>query len=85
MGVHILEGVMNGTKAGAVMICSTSGLAFGPVFADAEAIERFQAYVRRHNVRDVRMLAADGIADAHARWKAEDATLPLPLDASAPR
>ena len=42
MGVHIIEGHEPGSdRTMAVLFCSTSGIAFGPVFDDADDASRF--------------------------------------------
>ena len=67
MGIHTLEGELDGgPRTGAVLVCSTTGWAFGPVFRSAEDAERFQAWSRpllpRYGVRDLR-----GLDDADLR------------------
>ena len=48
MGIHTLEGELDGgPRTGAVLVCSTTGWAFGPVFRSAEDAERFQAWCRQ--------------------------------------
>ena len=46
MGVRIIEGNGSyGTETGAVLICSTSGVAFGPVMHDSEEAEKFLEFL----------------------------------------
>ena len=48
MGIHTLEGELDGgPRTGAVLVCSTTGWAFGPVFRSAEDAERFQTWCRQ--------------------------------------
>jgi len=46
MGVRVIEGHGEyGTETGAVLICSTSGVAFGPVMKDAEEADVFLEFL----------------------------------------
>lgn len=55
MGVRIIVGSEQyGTESGAVLFDSTTGWAFGPVFADLDRAEAFLAYVEAKGIDDVR-------------------------------
>lgn len=41
MGIRILEGEYDGDTSGAVLLCSTSMTAFGPIFADTQEADCF--------------------------------------------
>lgn len=49
MGIRIFEGREAGAeREGAVLFCSTTGIAFGPIFNDHDAAEDFLSWVRVH-------------------------------------
>lgn len=68
MGIRIIEGTWDGTRDGAVMTCSTSMWAFGPIFETAEDVEAFLLYAEARGVPDVRTLSDDELSDLHAAW-----------------
>jgi hypothetical protein len=70
MGVHIL-----GQAEQAVMYCSTSDWAFGPVFsADGfhDAADRAEAFLR-WLVVDARTLSDNALDDRYRAWRAQEA------------
>jgi hypothetical protein len=69
MGVRILR-----AKSEAVLYCSTSDWAFGPVFSDDDhhdADERAEAFCRWLN-RDARTLEESELQSAYSRWLAQE-------------
>lgn len=56
MAVRIIEGTCNSGSSAAVLYCSTSMTAFGPVFESAEVAEAFLAWFRERHVMDVRSI-----------------------------
>lgn len=68
MGVRILEGEYDGHTAAAVMICSTTDTAFGPLFEDAEQVESFLRFLEAQGTSDPRKLTPAQLEDAHDRW-----------------
>ena len=62
MGIRVLSGtrINEGDGiTGAVLYCSTSGLAFGPVFTDGDEAEEFLAWSAKENHGDLREIRDD--------------------------
>jgi hypothetical protein len=76
MGVRILTD-NSGSRTQAVLYCSTSDWAFGPVFQESndgehDATERAEAFCR-WLVRDPRPLTDVELAAAYTDWQAQEA------------
>lgn len=73
MGLHVISGEYNGRPC-AIMFCSTSMWAFGPLFEDEEEVDAFCVWLRNHpqGAFDPRTLSDEALADAFARWKATE-------------
>jgi hypothetical protein len=57
MGIRIIEGNADGSETTcAVLYCSTTMVAFGPIFDDVSAAEEFLAYTASRGIRDLRNL-----------------------------
>ncbi len=69
MGIWTLEGKLDGTIGGAVMVDSVTMTAFGPVFDDAEDIDAFIVYARACNAGDLRALTAAELDNLHTAWR----------------
>jgi hypothetical protein len=65
MGVRILH---NAEDDAAVLYCSTTDWAFGPVFENAAHAEAFVRWCFRTEGRDPRSFTDAGLQDAHHRW-----------------
>lgn len=50
------------------LFCSTSGVAFGPVFDDDAQAERFLEHLREIGERDPRVIPAVELAELRAGW-----------------
>ena len=66
MGVRILEGVYDSDTAGAVMICSTTMVAFGPVFDTEQECELFIEWFEKLGLGSVRMVVGETLAESFA-------------------
>ena len=71
MSVRILEGTYDGRKPGAVLICGTTGTAFGPLFNDYQEADGFLIFAREHGYRELRGERPDILADLARRFRAE--------------
>ncbi len=71
MGIHLLVGrkVNDSDEPGAVMFCSTSGLAFGPVFESEDEADRFVEWANRQVMPDIRTQSQDECAETVHRWR----------------
>lgn len=70
MGVRILAN--EGLTA---LYCSTSDIAFGPVFYDSEfhsAAERAESFLRFLGARDARQFSDKALLDLYAQWHAQE-------------
>ena len=65
MGVRVLEGK---GQDGACLYCSTTDWAFGPLFSDGEAAEKFLAYAAEHDGRDLRLLTDEQLQRLYSAW-----------------
>lgn len=69
MGIHTL---FNGDNTEAVLYCSTSGWAFGPVFRDSFdaslKADSFVEYVKSHTGEDARMLEDKILRDLYRKF-----------------
>ena len=68
MGVRIIEGNRDGSTSQdvAVLYCSTTGVAFGPLFEDYDEAERFLKYLVEKNYcghTDARKFRSDELVD----------------------
>ena len=54
------------------LYCSTTGLAFGPVFASSFDAEDFLDWLRTHDYADPRELNNAELAVAYGKWQARD-------------
>lgn len=71
MSVEIIEGERVGDDSGrlqAVITCSVSGWALGPVFDSAEEAQSFIDYARRVYEQDVRDLSDECLRGLHRAW-----------------
>ena len=59
MGIRSIEGTYDGGERKAVMVCSTSGQAFGPLFEDAEEIDDFLAWCAKVGAGEPRRMLAE--------------------------
>ena len=69
MGIRTLEGVYDGGDRKAVMVCSTSGQAFGPLFDDAEEIDDFLAWCAKVGAGEPRRMLAEILDDTVIKWR----------------
>ena len=72
MGVRILRDVEGSLAA---LYCSTSDIAFGPVFYDREdygASERAESFLRWLGARDARQFTEVQLLDLYGRWLAQE-------------
>lgn len=54
MGLRTIEGTYDGDTTGAVMICSTTMWAFGPVFDDCQEVDCFQKWWDSNYLESIR-------------------------------
>lgn len=79
MGVRILSDVRSEGYTGtsqAVLYCSTSDWAFGPVFygdGDHDAEERAQAFCRWLGGREPRRMSDQELQAVYSEWRAQEA------------
>ena len=60
------------TEQGAVLVCTTSGVAFGPVFDDNDEASGFLDYIAHHYPgEDVRMLDDHDLRIAQHKFRGE--------------
>lgn len=78
MSVRVLEGEYDGGETRAVMVCSVTGLAFGPLFDSGEELLAFLEWFKTNNdpgvdSGDPREYDPDYLADARRRFLADGA------------
>jgi len=70
MGVRIIEGFYDGESSfGAVMICSTTMVAFGPVFDTEMHAELFIKWFEKLGLGNVRMVAVETLVNCYAQFQ----------------
>ena len=71
MGVRILY-----ADGAAALYCSTTEIAFGPLFLDDkghDGIERAEAFLNWLAPRDARLFTQDQLLDVYQQWRAQEA------------
>ena len=68
MGVHVLAGKLEGYREAACLVCSTSGLAFGPLFESREEADAFLAW---WGGLDLRVLSTSRLVKLVAAFRGE--------------
>ena len=63
MGVRVSD------KTNACLYCSTTGIAFGPVFASSFDANDFLDWYRNNSVSDLRDLTPTELVAAYAKWQ----------------
>lgn len=80
MGVRYVIGEYDGTRPAVVMVCSTSGTAFGPLLESVEEAERLQAYALARLARPVRFLQDDDLHTALQEMRTGRSAMQLPSE-----
>ena len=68
MGVRILEGEYDGGYSCAVLVCSTTETAFGPLFRDSSQAEAFVNWFERTRRMTVRSASQEGLALGYSEF-----------------
>jgi hypothetical protein len=71
VSTRILEGTYDGRKTRAVLVCGTTGTAFGPLFHGYDEAEAFLAIVHEYGYGDPRSIRSDILASFVRRFRAE--------------
>jgi hypothetical protein len=67
MGVRVIDGTRGECNKYAVIFCSTSMTAFGPVMYDADEAYAFLKWLRK----DPRLMSEDELAGQHLKFKCQ--------------
>ena len=70
MSIRIIEGTYDGDTTGAVMICSTSMWAFGPVFDDVQEVDCFQKWYADRYPESIRQTSQELLANRFGLFRA---------------